>query len=374
MNNRKFMRRLIRRAGMWLFIGAVLSWMTAAIPAFLSEMDWLALKGPADLIWPPGLFKQMKKEIQNRPEFADATAEEIDAAFMDALEALASHPSGSTWTAVGLEDPRMIVVGGEGRWWWNKWAEGLLAEPIGRPRGKVCIFPGGMPSAPPERMLSDASVRSPDAPWHWWACNRRQRHGFAHWIEVGHVVGFVPDGSPMPPYGTPQNEVYRWAVDCYCGSIPTEVHRHEFPSWSVFSHCQERSWEDHVVVQNLWGWPFACMYSQLWAKPARPRAPGGGGYVPLPRFGADDPMFRTNAILMRTDYTGDDTTHLPTGVIPIPFIANTLTYACGLWLALSGVRLGVKASRRRRGRCQGCGHRQDPGGAQPVCPECGRGY
>ena len=152
--------------------------------------------------------------------------------------------------------------------------------------------------------------------------------------------------------------------------IGRKTDRSEFSAWSIFSQCPDKSWENQVVVQNLWGWPVPCMHSRLWATPAR--ASTAMRYKPLPNFGEDDLTHQTNAIFLREDQCGDDTAHIPTGMIPLAFAANSLIYACGFWLLAVGARWARSAVRRRRGRCPHCGHHQDPAAQHERCPECGK--
>ncbi len=52
------------------------------------------------------------------------------------------------------------------------------------------------------------------------------------------------------------------------------------------------------------------------------------------------------------------------------FITNTLTYACGAFLLLVGIRRTRSIRRYRRLRCVACAHQLVEG--QIACPECGR--
>jgi hypothetical protein len=62
------------------------------------------------------------------------------------------------------------------------------------------------------------------------------------------------------------------------------------------------------------------------------------------------------------------TVHLPLRPAWAGFIANTLIYVCGLWLAAAAFRAGRSVRRRWAGRCPQCAYRL---AAPGICPECG---
>lgn len=347
---------------MWLTIGVLCTWLRAVLPAFFSRTDWKTLLGPADLQNPPGIFKQIHEDIRGRPEFAGASKTEIAEAYSREIEAMLDPDTYSLWPATGQLDPRVVVIGCEG---WTVW----------------------------DQYWNHHVDPAASGQWHWWVRTTTAPAGFGRKIEVGHVAGFIFDLDAYTLAGmaghsqtgestdivTLVNYVgdlddYTWAALHFAERskyIPTKVDRSEHPYWSIFSICPEHAWEDQIVVQNSWGWPLTCMHSRLWGRPVKPYARGRGGYAPLPNFGADDPTHRTTAIFLRDDQTGDDTAHIPTGVMPLPFIANTLFFACGLWFTVAGARFARSAVRNRQGRCQRCGHHLDPAGDHPTCPECG---
>jgi hypothetical protein len=117
-----------------------------------------------------------------------------------------------------------------------------------------------------------------------------------------------------------------------------------------------------VIMQKAYGFPCRAMYWN-W---------DSGVYVGNTRLG--EPFNRAIALPQRPIPPGsrnlDEVRALPTAIIPIGFVMNTLVYAAALWLLFFGAGTVKRSLRRHRNRCPACGY--DLRGTQhEQCPECG---
>jgi hypothetical protein len=117
-----------------------------------------------------------------------------------------------------------------------------------------------------------------------------------------------------------------------------------------------------VIMQKAYGWPCCALYWNWDNGAYKVNTPPG------------EPITRAIALPQRPNPPGsfslDDARALPTAIIPIGFIMNTLLFATALWLLIPGPLALRRAIRRRRGRCVKCGY--DLRGVEHErCPECG---
>jgi hypothetical protein len=144
---------------------------------------------------------------------------------------------------------------------------------------------------------------------------------------------------------------------------------------SGYSFFQEHGWGltrstqfasaaslDYLVMNRVQtGWPFHCVERRHWLVEGASKLEAvNRGTIFLPYR-----SFMVNGEIV--------TTPRRIGVIPMwpGLLANTALYALLLFVLFGGIGAGRRASRRVRGRCEGCGYplRSLP---TPVCPECGR--
>lgn len=136
------------------------------------------------------------------------------------------------------------------------------------------------------------------------------------------------------------------------------------PRWSIirdpFTNSSFDGFDYHV--ERAAGWPQVCLVSKASAKlaPGRPtrvfprvfRTDQGNPLGPV------DPL--SIATLPRV---------IPTRVLPLAFLANTVLYSIALGGAMLLWRLNRRLRRGKAGRCRGCGY--DMRGSAEQCPECG---
>ena len=148
------------------------------------------------------------------------------------------------------------------------------------------------------------------------------------------------------------------------------------PGWAGLISLDQREGFEQVVTYAS-GWPWRGAKVEIWIRWPRPvpiAAPMvvtlddgslaiGSEPEPLPAE-----VVRGGWVLGRG--SGGREFPVPRTVLWPGLAGNVAVFGGGAWLLLAGAAAARRGSRRREGRCVGCGYSLEGVGA--VCPECGR--
>jgi len=147
-----------------------------------------------------------------------------------------------------------------------------------------------------------------------------------------------------------------WSLN---GPWPRDPAEPLVPTWAPFlvptSHAPEH--KHHTCIAEARGWPLLALSGGFMVSDRRP-----------------DKLHCYAAIVPDPDEVAraDDwnrATILPLRPMPLGFLADTLSYGSAAWALALVPGFVRRRSRRRAGRCEGCGHLL---AHLEICPECGR--
>jgi hypothetical protein len=152
-----------------------------------------------------------------------------------------------------------------------------------------------------------------------------------------------------------------------------ESDRSPMPPWSVVQR-DSAAFDKDVVLQEVRGWPFRCLYCRLMqiSVPLDDWVISGGVTTMSQEWFVSglDQFGIPVTVRAESDATDPRAQALPIRPLMAGFVGNTAIYALGCYVVLFGTTDARRYWRVRRNRCARCGF-QLVGANRGRCPECG---